>query len=63
MIKLTENEKQVILKLNDPIYNAEYIEQWVNEKADVQANGIGALCVIGAKAYLTAVQNMIKSES
>ena len=62
MIKLTEKEKEIINKLNDPLYTVEFIEEWVNRNDNLYANCIAALQAMGAQGYYTAVKNMAKME-
>lgn len=50
MKQLTERQRQIIKKLNHPIYNADFVEKWINNKDHVVINAPAALqasCVGG----------------
>ena len=58
MIKLTEPEKQIIDELNDKLYTAEFVEEWINRDDNVIINPFAALQAMGAKGYHQAVKRM-----
>ena len=58
MIKLTELEKQIIDELNDKLYTAEFVEEWINRDDNVIINPFAALQAMGAKGYHQAVKRM-----
>lgn len=58
MIKLTEQEKQIIDELNDKLYTAEFVEEWINRDDNVIINPFAALQAMGAKGYHQAVKRM-----
>ena len=58
MIKLTEQEKQIIDELNDKLYTVEFVEEWINRNDNVMINPIAALQAMGAKGYHQAVKRM-----
>lgn len=58
MIKLTEQEKQIIDELNDKLYTAEFAEEWINRDDNVIINPFAALQAMGAKGYHQAVKRM-----
>ena len=59
---MTEKEKKIAEKLNDPLYTVEFLEKRVSQKADVTTEPIAALQIMGAKGYLDAVKRMAKLE-
>lgn len=62
-IILSEQEKEIITRLNDNIYDVEFIEEWINRNDNVEANALSALQAMGAKGYYKAIQNMIQCEN
>ncbi len=58
---LTEKEKEAIIKLNDPLYTADFVEEWINRSDNIVMNPAAALKAISAKGYHQAVRNMIKA--
>lgn len=58
MIKLTEQEKQIIDELNDKLYTAEFVEEWINRDDNVIINPFAALQAMGAKGYHQAAKRM-----
>ncbi len=60
--KLTKEEKELIERLNDPLYTAEYVEHWINKDDNVMANPIAAMQAMGAEGYHKAVKNMIAAK-
>lgn len=62
MIKLTENEKEIVRELNDPTYTVEYLEEWINRNDNVQINAVAALSAMGAKGYYAAVKRMARRQ-
>lgn len=58
MIKLTEQEKQIIDELNDKLYTVEFVEEWINRDDNVIINPFAALQAMGAKGYHQAVKRM-----
>lgn len=62
MMKLTENEKEIIRELDDPTYTVEYLEQWINRDDNVQVNAVAALSAMGAKGYYAAVKRMAERQ-
>lgn len=49
MKKLMERQKQIIKKLNHPLYDVEFVESWINRKDNVFINAPAALqaCCVG----------------
>ena len=49
MKQLTKRQKQIIKKLHHSIYDADFVEEWVNNKDDVVINAPAALqaCCVG----------------
>ena len=56
MIKLTQSQKDLIDKLNHPIYTVDYIEEWVNRNDPININAPAALAAMGAKGFFDAVK-------
>ncbi len=51
MIKLTDKEKEIVKKLDDSLFTAEYLEEWINRKDRVDVNAPAALQAVGAQGY------------
>lgn len=62
MIKITDAEKEMISKLNHPLYTVEFLEHWVNRNDNPMINAPAALQAMGAKGYLDAVQQMVSTQ-
>ena len=60
IIELTNDEKEVVQKLNHPVYTVEFLSQWVNRNDSISVNALSALQAMGAKGYYQAVQQMCK---
>lgn len=58
-IKLTEEEKRIIRKLNHPTYTVEWVEEWVDRNDNVFTNALAALQAMGANGFYTAVRSLI----
>lgn len=63
MITLTEEQKEVIQKLNHPIYTVEYLQEWVNRDDNVLVNAPAALQAVAASGYLAAVDAILNCKS
>lgn len=60
-IILSKEEKVLIIKLNDPLYTVEYLEEWINRKDNVLVNAPAALNAMGAKGFYQAVKRMVRT--
>ncbi|MCU7378144.1 hypothetical protein OBO34_07225 [Clostridiales Family XIII bacterium ASD5510] len=58
MIKLTDKEKEIVKKLDDSLFTAEYLEEWINRKDRVDVNAPAALQAVGAQGYYRAVRRI-----
>lgn len=55
---MTEKEKDIVARLNHPIYTVDFLGKWVNRNDDVFTNAFAALQAMGAKGYYEAVKQM-----
>ena len=62
MKNLTERQKQIIKKLNHPIYDAEFVESWINRKDNVFINTPAALQACCVKGFFDAVKCIEKND-
>lgn len=62
-MKITDAEKERIVQLNHPLYTVEFLEHWVNRNDNPMINALAALQAMGAKGYLEAVRQMVKTEA
>lgn len=62
MITINDREKQVIEKLNHPLYTVKFLQQWINRNDNPMINALAALQAMGAKGYYEAVKTMIAVE-
>lgn len=61
-MKITDAEKEMISKLNHPLYTAEFLEHWVNRNDNPMINAPAALQAMGAKGYLEAVRLIVDKQ-
>lgn len=61
MIKISEKEKTIIIQLNHPLYNIEFLEHWINRNDNPIINVPAALQAMGAKGYYEAVKQIAKA--
>ncbi len=61
-IKLTEKQKGIVTKLNDELYTADYLEEWLNRNDNVYINAAAALSAMGATGFYRAVLAMEQAE-
>lgn len=62
-IKITEQEKQIIEKLNHPLYSVKFLQEWINRKETVFENAPCALQCCCAHGYYDAVKQIAKMEA
>lgn len=55
-ITITEKQKEIIQRLNDPHYTVEILQEWVNRNDNVFVNAPAALEAMGAKGFFAAVR-------
>ena len=60
-IKITEQEKQIIEKLNHPLYSVKFLQEWINRKETVYENAPCALQCCCAHGYYDAVKQIAKT--
>lgn len=63
MITLTEEQKEVIQKLNHSLYTVEYLQEWINRDDNVITNAPAALQAAAASGYLAAVDAILDRKS
>lgn len=59
-IEITNEEKEIINKLNHPVYTVDFLSEWINRNDAISVNAFSALQAMGAKGYYQAVQQMCK---
>ena len=59
---MTDKEKTIVEKLNDPVYTVDYLETWLNRNDNVFINAPAALQEMGVKGFYTAVQRIADME-
>lgn len=55
---MTDKEKEIVKKLNHPLYTVEFLEEWKDREDNVFVNAPAALQAMGAKGYYEAVKQM-----
>ena len=61
MIVLSKEEKELIDRLDHPLYTVEFIKEWLDiENNDVMTNPIAALQCMSANGFYEAVKSMLK---
>lgn len=60
---MTVKEKEIVKKLNHPLYNVEFLEEWLKRNDNVFVNAPSALQAMGAKGYYEAVKQIAKLEN
>lgn len=61
-ITITEKQKEIIRRLNDPHYTVEILQEWVNRNDNVFVNAPAALEAMGAKGFFAAVRAIERAE-
>lgn len=61
-ITITENQKRIIQRLDDPHYTVENLQEWINRNDNVFVNAPAALEAMGAKGFFTAVRAIERAE-
>lgn len=57
-IKLTEQEKKIVLAMGHNLYTVEYLEEWINRNDNAFTNVVAALNAMAAKGYYEAVKKV-----
>ena len=58
--KLSEKGKEIIEKLNHPLYTTTFLEEWDNRSDNALSNIPAALQAMGAHGYMDAVRQICK---
>ena len=59
---MTEKEREIVERLNHPVYTTDFLEEWIQRKDNVFINAPVALQAMGAKGYYEAVKQKAKNE-
>ena len=59
---MTDKEKEVVKKLNNPLYTVEFLEEWLTRYDDVFCNPVAALQAMGAKGFYDAVHSIVENK-
>ncbi len=59
---MTLKEKEVVERLNHPLYTTSFLEEWLERKDNVFVNAPAALQAMGAKGFYEAVKQIAKDE-
>lgn len=59
---LSEKEKEVIKRINHPLYTIEFIEEWINRDDNVAINAVAALQAMGVEGFYEAVKGIADIE-
>lgn len=54
-IKLSDNQKSIILQLGDSLHTVEFMEHWINRDDNVMINAPAALQAAEAKGFYRAI--------
>ena len=58
MKTISEEEKNIIIQLNHPLYNVEFLQEWINRNDNPMINAVAALQAMGAKGYYEAIKQI-----
>lgn len=59
---IEEKEKEIITKLNHPLYTVEFLQEWINRNDNVFTNAPAALQACCAKGFYEAVKCLTKEK-
>lgn len=59
---MTAKEREIVERLNHPVYTTDFLEEWIQIKDNVFINAPAALQAMGAKGFYEAVKQMAKNE-
>ena len=54
--ELTPRQRELIERLNHPVFTPDYIESWIGRNDDVSVNAPAALSAIEAKGFFAAIR-------
>ena len=61
-IKLTDDEKEIVRALNDPVYTIDYLEHWINRNDKrTKANALLLETVTEAKGFYAAIKRLAQA--
>ena len=59
---MTAKEREIVERLNHPVYTMDFLEEWIQRKDNVFINAPAALQAMGAKGFYEAVKQIAKNE-
>ena len=59
---MTAKEREIVERLNHPVYTMDFLEEWIQRKDNVFINVPAALQAMGAKGFYEAVKQIAKNE-
>lgn len=59
---MTAKEREIVERLNHPVYTMDFLEEWIQRKDNVFINEPAALQAMGAKGFYEAVKQIAKNE-
>lgn len=62
MTEMTLKEREIVERLNHPLYTTSFLEEWIERKDNVFVNAPAALQAMGAKGFYEAVKQIAKRE-
>lgn len=55
---MTAKEREIVERLNHPVYTTDFLEEWIHRKDNVFINAPAALQAMGAKGFYEAVKQI-----
>ena len=59
---MTAKEREIVERLNHPVYTMDFLEERIQKKDNVFINAPAALQAMGAKGFYEAVKQIAKNE-
>ena len=59
---MTAKEREIVERLNHPVYTTDFLGEWIHRKDNVFINAPAALQAMGAKGFYEAVKQIAKNE-
>lgn len=59
---MTAKEREIVERLNHPVYTTDFLEEWIQRNDNVFINAPAALQAMGAKGFYEAVKQIAKNE-
>lgn len=59
---MTAKEREIVERLNHPVYTMDFLEEWIQRKDNVFINAPAVLQAMGAKGFYEAVKQIAKNE-